>query len=130
MKLKITSEKLPAILAQANGKCTAHIARIADVLQAAKEAENQLQTLKLPIGQRVGARCQFDSGSKVPSSYKYRRKITRVDMVRGSREWFVTSICAIEVWPNHTGGSFAILTKAQSDCVVEKFKQTFCVSAS
>ena len=129
MKIKISSPKLPGALALANGKCTAHTARISDFIGSALRAEMELHELNLPKRKRIGAEFVFESGRKLPSSYKYRRTITRARLVRGARDWFVTSICTVEVWPSCGGGSLLSLTQSQADCVVSEFKQKFKVIA-
>jgi hypothetical protein len=127
MKIKVTSNKLPGAIALANGKCTAHTARLSDFLGSALRAEMELADLKLPKKRRIGAEFVFESGNKLPSSYKYRRTITRARLVRGARDWFVTSICTVEVWPSCGGGSLLSLTQSQADCVVSEFRQKFRV---
>ena len=129
MKIKVTSNKLPGALALANGKCTAHTARISDFHGSALRAEMELQDLKLPKNKRIGAGFVFESGRKMPSSYKYRRIITRARLVRGAREWFVTEISTVEVWPSVGGGSLLILTQSQADCAIAEFKQKFRVQS-
>ena len=125
MKIKISSPKLTAALASANGKCTAHTARLSDFHEAALRAEAELHELRLPKRKRTGAGFVFESGATMPSSYKYRRIITRASLVRGARDWFVTSICTVEVWPSVGGGSILSLTQSQADCVVSEFRQKF-----
>ena len=127
MKIKVTSNKLPGALALANGKCTAHVARISDFIGSALRAEVALQELGLPKRKRIGAGFVFESGRKMPSSYKYRRIITRASLVRGARDWFVKTICTVEVWPSGGGGSLLLLTQSQADCAIAEFKQKFRV---
>ena len=127
MKIKINSPKLANALAIANGKCTAHTARISDFLGSALRAEMELADLKLPKKRRIGAGFTFESGRKLPSSYKYRRTITRARLVRGARDWFVSEISTVEVWPSVGGGSILILTQSQADCAIAEFKQKFRV---
>jgi len=127
MKIKVTSNKLSHALALANGKCTAHTARLSDFHEAALRAEAELAGLKLPKRKRIGAGFVFESGAKMPSSYKYRRIITRASLVRGARDWFVKTICTVEVWPSGGGGSLLLLTQSQADCAIAEFKQKFRV---
>jgi hypothetical protein len=87
----------------------------------------ELQELGLPKKKRIGAGFTFESGRKLPSSYKYRRTITRARLVRGAREWFVREISTVEVWPSFGGGSLLMLTQSQADCVVSEFKKKFRV---
>jgi hypothetical protein len=127
MKIKVTSNKLPGALALANGKCTAHTARLSDFHEAALRAEMELKELGLPKKKRIGAGFVFESGRKLPASYKYRRIITRASLVRGARDWFVRTICTVEVWPSGGGGSLLILTQSQADCAIAEFKEKFKV---
>jgi hypothetical protein len=127
MKIKISSLKLAGALARANGKCTAHTARLSDFHDAALRAEAELQELRLPKRKRIGAKFGFESGRKLPSSYKYRRIITRASLVRGARDWFVKTIYTVEVWPSGGGGSLLLLTQSQADCAIAEFKQKFKV---
>ena len=129
MKIKVSSPKLAHALAIANGKCTAHTARISDFLGSALRAEMELQDLKLPKNKRIGAGFVFESGTKMPSSYKYRRIITRASLVRGARDWFVKTICTVEVWPSGGGGSLLLLTQSQADCAIAEFKEKFRVQS-
>jgi hypothetical protein len=127
MKIKVSSPKLSHALALANGKCTAHTARLSDFHGSALRAEMELSGLKLPKRKRIGAEFVFESGRKLPSSYKYRRTITRARLVRGARDWFVSEISTVEVWPSVGGGSILTLTQSQADCVVSEFRQKFRV---
>jgi hypothetical protein len=129
MKIKVTSNKLPGALALANGKCTAHTARLSDFHEAALRAEAELSGLKLPKRKRIGAGFVFESGKKLPSSYKYRRTITRARLVRGARDWFLSEISTVEVWPSCGGGSILILTQSQADCAIAEFKQKFRIQS-
>jgi len=129
MKIKISSPKLAHALAIANGKCTAHVAHLSDFREAALRAEAELHELRLPKRKRIGAGFVFESGKKVPSSYKYRRIITRASLVRGARDWFVKTICTVEVWPSGGGGSLLLLTQSQADCAIAEFKQKFKVQS-
>ncbi len=129
MKIKVTSNKLSHALASANGKCTAHTARLSDFSEATLQAEMELADLKLPKKRRIGAEFIFESGSKLPSSYKYRRTITRARLVRGARNWFVSEISTVEVWPSVGGGSLLFLTQSQADCAIAEFKEKFRVIA-
>ena len=129
MKIKVSSPKLSHALALANGKCSAHVARLSDFSEATLQAEMELADLKLPKNKRIGAEFVFDSGRKLPSSYKYSRTITRARLVRGARGWFVTEISTVEVWPSVGGGSLLILTQSQADCVIAEFKEKFRVIA-
>ena len=129
MKIKISSPKLSHALALANGKCTAHTARLSDFHEAALRAEAELSGLKLPKRKRIGAGFVFESGKKLPSSYKYRRTITRARLVRGARDWFLSEISTVEVWPSCGGGSILILTQSQADCAIAEFKQKFRIQS-
>ena len=134
MKIKIKENNRAAIaaaLAAANGKATAHTFNSAsDIIAAAADAEAQLTALEVNKGDRAGVIACALSGGSVPNAYKYARTITRVTMVRGSADWFVTEAKSLELFSKKQGETHITLTPAQAAAVVAKFSTRFSVNFS
>jgi hypothetical protein len=145
MKLKITPEfvrnaagddlpsphyaALAAALAAAHGRATSHTARPSNLRPVAERLEAQLAELGIAKRDRAGATARYVSGDKVPSSYKYARTVSVVDMTRGSSGWYVTAIARPEVWPSAKTGARLILTPEQDAIAVATLRSRYTVAA-
>jgi hypothetical protein len=134
MKIKINDtnrEAITAALAAVNGKATAHTFYDGmSVVYAALDAEAQLTELQLNKADRAGVVANTLSGGRLPNAYKYARTITRITMVRGSAEWFLTDIKAFETFDKKHGETRITLTSAQAAAVVAKFSAQFSVNSA
>jgi len=130
MNIKISKANEPRIvaaLANVNGRATAHTASCADIFRAAEDAEQKLASLGLTKAQRAGARCVFASGGTVPQSYKYKRVVNRVTLVRSTSGWSLAEIVLCEVWPSTRGGITISLTPAQDALAIVKLRDGYAV---
>jgi len=134
MKIKINEtnrEAITAALAAANGKATAHtFTNASEIISAACDAELQLASLGLNKGDRAAVIAHAISGGSVPSAYKYARTITRVSLVRGGADWFLTEAKSFETFSRHAGETRITLTSAQATAVVAKFSARFSVNSA
>jgi hypothetical protein len=135
MKIKITSvtdlnarnAALACALALANGKASAHIARLTDLVEAAADAERQLAALGLPPSRRIHAQATHTSGGSVPNSYKFRRRVTRSTLVRGSAGWFLTACTSADVWPSVNGGTLVRIPASADEYLIRKLHDRYAV---
>jgi hypothetical protein len=134
MKIKINDtnrEAITAALLAANGKATAHTFTSASEVVAAKNnAEAQLTALELNKGERAGVVAYAVSGGSLQNAYKYSRTITRVTLLRGSSDWFLTDAKSYDSWQKKAGEVRVTLTCAQAASVVAKFSTRFSVNSA
>lgn len=134
MKIKINEtnrEAINAALAAANGRATAHTFTIAsEIIRAARDAEAQIAALGLNKCDRKSVMAHSLSGGSVPNAYKYARTITRVSLVRGGADWFLTEAKSFETFSRHAGETRITLTSAQAAAVIAKFSTKFSVNSA
>jgi hypothetical protein len=137
MKLKISNDptdlaKIDEVLRSVNGEASMHTySSASEILEIAKEAEEKLDRLGLPKKDRAGAIAEKTSGRKVPSAYGYRRIATYIKMMRGSRDWFLTFVAKVNVFPDNPGRNLSLtLTQEQDRIATENFKKGYQVQAS
>lgn len=122
-------DKLTKALDAVNGKAHAHTADWDDVIQAAIDAEKNLDALNILKRDRKGARFVYVSGDPVSNAYSNKawwRVATIVVLERGSQAgtWFVTEIARTEI--DSRGGSYTTyLTPEQADIAIDRFRQQF-----
>ncbi|MGC8541022.1 MAG: hypothetical protein ACP5QA_10385, partial [Phycisphaerae bacterium] len=113
MKIKIDPENAPKIeaaLLSVNGKSTAHtFTTFTEIATLVNRAEGRFNMIHLSKTLRDGAVIVAYSGRKLPSSYKYTSKVTRVELRRSSRGWFLISASSQEVYPSDTGRDLLVL---------------------
>lgn len=115
-------------LAAANGRASAHTASISDLIAAAHSAEEQIAALGLPPSRRIHARATYVSGSRVPSTYKYRRLVTVATLVRGSAGWFLTDCVTAAVWPSVIGGTTVSIPASADEYLVRKLRDRYAIT--
>ena len=134
MKIKIKAHNIAALqaaLEKANGNAIAHTFRHAsEILEVAVGAETQLAALQLNKRESAGAVACACSGSRLPNAYKYDRVITRVTLVRGSSDWFLTDIKAFSTFSRSEGETRVTLTAAQGAKAIAKFSAQFSVNSA
>jgi len=136
LKLKISDNpadqaKIEDALRRVNGRATCHTySSASEIIAIAKEAEEKLDQLGLPKKYRSGVVAEKTSGSKVPKAYKYNRIATYVKMKRGSRNWFLTFVAKVNVFPDNPERNLSLtLTQEQDKIVVEIFRKSYHVAA-
>ena len=105
MKIKVTVEnagKIQELLKKVNGeRYLAHCFRYSlNILGIVEQAEQALSRMYLPKKYRAAARVFATSCRTIPASYKYRRITNTIVLERGSKDWFITSLKRVEVYPN------------------------------
>jgi len=129
MKIKISTQNtaaLEAALANANGRSTAHTFKSAgDIIECARQAEAQLQSLSLAKGSRSGAIASAISGGSIPNSYKYTRITSIAILERGSAAWFLVEVGTCESFRRTAGAVYVSLTASQDSEVTATFRSKF-----
>ena len=129
MKIKINDKNtaaLEAALKNANGRATAHTFKFAsDLIECARKAEAQLQSLGLAKGSRSGAIASANSGGRIANAYKYSRITSTVQMVRGSSAWFLIALSTSETYRRTAGDTYVSLTSSQDAEVTATFRSQF-----
>ena len=129
MKIKINDKNtaaLEAALINCNGKATAHTFRAAgEIIDCARKAEAQLESLSLRKGSRIGAIATSISGGRISNSYKYTRITTIAILERGSCSWFLVSLSTAESFRRTAGDTYVSLTSAQDAEVTATFRSKF-----
>jgi len=132
MKLKISDTpadmaRIEDVLRRVNGEASMHTySSASDIIAIAKEAEERLDQLGLPKKDRAGAIAKKASGGKMPKSYKFRRAATMVEMMRGSRAWYLTYVLRTKIFPDNRCGHLSMmLTQEQDKIAVESFRENY-----
>lgn len=128
MRIKVCTEnleKIQAALDAIKGNASEHCHTAQDVLKAAREFEQKAQALGLPKGYRKGLKAIQGAFSSMPLSYKYRRKVTTINLERGSKDWFLVGVHCLMVFPNQSGACDLVLTQEQDQIVVDNFRSLY-----
>ena len=129
MKIKIdikNSAAIDAALENINGRATAHTFRVAsEIIECARLAEAQLQSICLKKGSRSGAIATSISGGSIPNAYKYTRITTIVILRRGSSAWFLVSLSTASSFRRTAGDTYVSLTSSQDADVTATFRAKF-----
>ena len=119
------SEKITAALLEVNGRAGNHTFTGGWQIRAlANDAANYLDDLGLSKARMIGAKASFVSGGEVPNAYKWKRKVTSVQLERRQSGWFLNSIESIEIWGNAPKPVYQ-LTSQQDDIVVAKLRSAY-----
>jgi hypothetical protein len=131
MKIKINEQnkdKITAALTAANGGCKSHTyTDWTEIRSVAVAAEAKLDGVNLAAKSRAGATALACSGRSVPNAYKYARTVTRVEMIRGSKDWFLTGLTAISTHDRRGERTRIFLSAAQAQIAVAKFSEQFTI---
>jgi hypothetical protein len=121
------TEKINAALLAVNGRANSHTITSARQIRGVAETANDcLRDLGLSKARMVGAKVAFTSGGDVPNAYKWKRKVTHVQLERRKSGWFINSIEVIEIWGNAPKTSY-LLTCEQDRIAVAKTRSTYGV---
>ena len=132
MKIKISTKNIASIsaaLALVNGTAVDHTYRASDIVRLAEEAESFAASLFDNKKQTVGAEYNAESGSKVPSAYKYPRISTVVWLKRFSSGWFLVAVERGTIWGSG-GISRLTLNAAQDAFAAAKARSRYIVKGS
>lgn len=130
MKIKVcieNREKIESFLKEVNGTSKTHtFAYFEEAFDIVYAAEKKLCESSIPKKERKGAYIFARSGgSKKPSSYKYQRNVTLLQIKRGGDSWFITSILSSTIYPNEAGFVSLVLTPDQKKKAIDKFLASF-----
>jgi hypothetical protein len=126
-KIKLTpknSQEIDRIILLNNGNNVKHPATAAQLMIAAKEAEDYLQDLKLSGYDRQGAKVFFISKSNTC----LRKKIgmNHIVLYRGARAWFIERVGATKTW--NKGKKWTIqLTKEQDELCIKNMRKGYTI---
>lgn len=138
MKIKITPENemsIAAALDAAQARCRKLLLKPQDVYDCVDWAEAELERLRLPKGQWVGARYRYAVGGilGVPNTYKAKagaRGSTGVIIERGSAAWFIISVTREGFYPDQKGWDEIVLTMGQKAEVMRRFSKNIATYSS
>ena len=133
MKIKVTDSncaKIQTALDAVNGRAIASTYhRYTDIAALVAEAETRRTDLRLSKREAKGMRLRCVSGDRVPSSYKWQRKATWVELTYCATGWCLTDIGSFMVYSN--GGFIrTLLPPAVEAVALEQFRSTFEALAS
>jgi hypothetical protein len=120
--MKIKLSECAAHLAAVNGRADAHTYTQRELARVAERAEAQLEQLGIPKAERPGAYTRCVSGGKVPSAYKYSRKLTSARLTRTSGGWWLTDCKLID---HFEGYECLYLTPAQDAAAVAHLRKGY-----
>jgi hypothetical protein len=129
MKIKIVEANRQAInilLAEINGKSSAHTACDSNIFDLAESMENRLEDFGIAKKERSGAAAWGMSGGDVPSAYKYSRIVTVYDIARGPKNWFLIFAKRDKNY-SKAAKPHLRLTASQRDIAIAKFSAQFSV---
>lgn len=128
-----TTERFDAIRAamrEALGKEYAHGHSAGDVFEAAGDAERWCEAHGLRVKDRPGM-IVIDTSSKErkPGKYNHQRIVTKIQLVRRTRGWYLVGVDKDELWPSQQGWTNYFLTPAQDARVKEWLWRQYAVQA-
>lgn len=101
MKIRIsktTTDKIADALKTGQGKARARLLDAYDVKKAAADAERDLENMGIPKAMRKGIKVDFCPFSeKFANAYNGTPYGTCVEMVRGSKDWFLVGVSRVIV---------------------------------
>jgi hypothetical protein len=128
MKIKVSDVKaIDTALDKVNGRSTTHTAGWNVVALGVRAAEKTLEKLGIPKAKRKGATYYFESGSKLPNSYKGAVNITRCTITRGASEWYLTSATLSARNPTSAPKFKLCLTPEQDELAIAKVRSQYVV---
>ena len=131
MRIKLCKEntdKINTLLLSVNGKAVEHT--IPDywyIFRIVAHAVDNLEQAGITGRNQQGATLRITSSfSKMPNSYRYKRKVTGVTLYRGKEHWFIVNIQSLELFPSEHGGVTLTLTDWQEKHVAELAVKRLC----
>lgn len=129
MPIKLSDEaRISDLLSAVNGHSRSHTYTAAYQLRAiALDAEKRLEELGIPKKDRIGAVIVSQSGSKLPSAYKYTATTTTVCLKRRSSEWYLVEAYRSSLWPREAPDNDLKLTPKQDAIAIGKLRQRYSI---
>jgi hypothetical protein len=118
------ADQIHAALAAAAGRAKSHtFLSLHELTALVKEAECRLDELGVAKKHRPGAEFFATSGGKLPSSYRFKIIVTRIEIKRFPEGWRLMFAQAIDVW---TGGGRSLrLTAPQAELAIAATQAKF-----
>ena len=127
MRINLNADaKIVAALLDVNGKSSSHTYTTAgEVRRVAQDAEERLASLSIPKALRSGGIFMAQSGSNLPSAYKYAATTTTITLERGSSGWFLIGVRRRDWWPRSTPRHVLQLTATQDAAAIERLRMQY-----
>lgn len=128
MRIKVTDDNLTKLwdaLDEANGSAKRHVALPGDVFALETKAEECLSSRGLPARERVGAQVVWHGGGASTLAYRYKMARTRITLTRGAKDWFLTDVKRVGVYPKQGEHYRISISSAQRDRIVAMPLRTF-----
>lgn len=121
MRIKVTDAnemRLKAALNGANGKAQKYTASPVDILALANRAERSLVAAGIPGHARAGAEVIWHAAGPVAKAYGYKMTRTYVALTRGTRDWFLTEVKRVGLYPQQSERYRISISTVQRDRIV------------
>jgi len=129
--IKICKENvlvIQAALDAANGDAKQHTLTFGkSVLSIAEYFEERVISTVGTKKMAPGAKAVYMSGVDIPTAYKYSRIVTRLEMERKGKDWFLTAVDT-ETAYNKAGAVYLVLTKEQDEAAIAKLRESYRVA--
>ena len=129
MKIKISpdnAEKIEKILIETCGNGQYVYDDFDDLVAICNRFEKKMDILGLAPSMRGGAIVEDISGCSVANAYKYSRKATKVNLLRGERDWFLIGVW-VQMIGTNGGNSRLYLTEKQDERILSKVRSQYRV---
>lgn len=128
MRIKVADDNLTEIwdvLDETNGNAKKHVALPGDVFAVATKAEESLSSRGLTARERVGAQVVWHGAGASALAYRYKMVRTRITLTRGTKDWFLTDVKRVGVYPKQGEHYRISISPAQRDRIVAAALLTF-----
>lgn len=133
MKIKVVNENLMKVcgaLDRVNGKAQKNTALPGDIFALADRAERSLADSGLPTRDRSGSEVVWRVGGPSANAYDYKMLRTRITLTRGSKNWFLTGLERVGVYPRQSEFYRITISPAQRHRIVAAALATFQVRST
>lgn len=104
---KADINKIRKLVTEVNGKKEAHTFSVYDLYHIGDWAEERLSRMGVPKKYRNGTTIEMESSEDVSGRYKYSRDGNLIKLVRGSKNWYITSLELVG-FGTSDGGKFKV----------------------
>ena len=117
---KASETSIQAAIDAARGRIEKNVPTHVDIWNAANEAENKLDALKIPVADRSGAIVHFRPEGPSAKSYKYAQNTLEMQAERKRDGWVLTHVGRTLVYPQQPETERLFLTPKQRDIAIER----------
>ena len=111
---------IQAAIDTARGRIEKNVPTHVDIWNAANEAENKLDALKIPVADRSGAIVHFRPEGPSAKSYKYAQNTLEMQAERKRDGWVLTHVGRTLVYPRQPETERLLLTAKQREIALER----------